>query len=332
VGPRPKPRTLDVSLMALMALLIGCAGGPRGPFNAVPGSEGEGEPGAWVYSGQYRRTYTLAGPDSLDEAESYPLLVMLHGAGGTADGLRRWTGMDTVAAAAGYFTVFPEGLDSSWDVGCGGCTSAGLQGVDDVRFIETLVRQLAEAYPVDTARVFLAGHSLGAQFVHHYACEASLAPAGIAAVSGLWLRRSAVACSPKPPLAVLMIHGDRDPVLPWDGPRDGIGALPMPVALERWTELLACDGPAEVTDRQAREREGTGVTTTLQRGCPRGAAVVLHRIRGGGHGWPGASRSIRGLGPASPDLDGVEEILSFFEPYAHPQPASRPKRGTPATS
>ena len=181
-------------LLGCAALLEGYASAPVGPFNPVPGAEGEGALGSWVYSGGYRRSYVLHTPADLDAQADYPLLVMMHGAGGTAAGLQRWTGMDTVAASAGYITVFPEGLDSSWDVGCGGCTSAGSRGIDDIRFIETLVQHLADSLPVDTTRVFLAGHSLGAQFVHYFGCEADLVPAGIAAVSGLWLRRTAVRC------------------------------------------------------------------------------------------------------------------------------------------
>jgi polyhydroxybutyrate depolymerase len=252
----------------------------------------------------------------LDEGQRYPLLVMLHGAGGTAAVLQRWTGMDTVATRAGYVTVFPDGLDNSWAVGCGGCTSAGAQGVDDIRFVQTLVRHLADALPVDTSRVFLAGHSLGAQLVHDFACEATLVPAGIAAVSGLWLRRTAVGCRPRRGFPVLMIHGDRDRILPWEGPRESIGALPMPGAFERWTELMECTGVPQVVEHPDAVGDGTRVETTAQGGCRDGGSVVLHRIRGAGHGWPGAVRSFEGLGPATGNLDGVREILDFFRPYA----------------
>ncbi len=219
----------------------------------------------------------------------HPLLVMMHGAGGTPAGLQQWTGMDTAATDAGYITVFPEGLDESRDLGCGTCTSAGTQGIDDIRFIETLVRQLADSLPVDTTRVFLVGHSLGAQFVHYFACEALLVPAGIAAVSGLW----------------------------WGGPRDDISALSMPEALERWSELLECGEEPEIVERFGPSGSRGGVQTT-RRACRGGTSVVLQRIRGGGHGWPGATRAVPQLGPDSGVLDGVQEILSFFRPYALP--------------
>ena len=85
-------------------------------FVVVPGAEGEGVVGSWVHSGDYRRDYILDTPAELDAAGSYPLLVMMHGAGGSAEGLRGWTGMDSAATRAGYITVFLEGLDGVGEV------------------------------------------------------------------------------------------------------------------------------------------------------------------------------------------------------------------------
>lgn len=351
------PLTCAPLLLAALAVW-GCGTTPPDPFLPVPGPEGEGEVGSWVHSGGLRRAYDLVLPEEVafpedagqpapgavrfvpadggegrQDRATRPLLILLHGAGGSAGGFRRWTGLDTLAAKRGWVVAAPQGLDRSWAVGCGGCTSAGSRAVDDVRFIETLVRHLAAALPVDTARVFLVGHSLGAQFVHHYACTAALRPAGIVAVSGLWLRRGAARCPPQPPMAVLMIHGDRDPILPWDGPRDSAGALSMPEAFRRWSALLGCDpvrgppaggeAPAPASGQRTVASPGESAPTPASRrraACPEGTEVTLYRLRGAGHGWPGAPRTHPSLGPTAVGFDASAVVMEFLERHATPEP------------
>jgi phospholipase/carboxylesterase len=82
-----------------------------------------------------------------------PLIVMLHGAGGTAEGaLRR-----IAAIADQALVVLPESLGQSWDVLEGG------YGPDIERLDEALRRVFA-AWPVDPERVAIAGFSDGASY------------------------------------------------------------------------------------------------------------------------------------------------------------------------
>jgi polyhydroxybutyrate depolymerase len=311
----------SLRVVAACLTVLGCAPRVRGPFAPHSGTEGDGVVGTWVQSGIYQRSYLLTIPPQLSTRTSWPLLIMVHGAGGTAEGLHRWIAPDSATTAAGFIAVYPQGLDRSWNVGCGACTSAGLNGVDDIRFINTLIRQLADSLPIDTTRVFLGGHSLGAQFAHYYACESELAPAGVVAVSGLWLRRTAVRCKPRRDFPVMMIHGDRDRILPWTGPRRNISALSMPEAWDRWYEVLGCTAEPVVTEGADRAGDGTSVQRTRVDGCRGGTSIELDRIRGGGHGWPGAAGA-GGLGPTTSNFDGLAEILRFFGEFA-----SRPGPG-----
>lgn len=306
-------------LAACTALLASCTPAPPpGPFQPSPGPQGEGVLGQWVQSGPYEREYVLHTPPDMDSTGSYPLFVFMHGAGATAEGVRAWIQPDSATDAHGFVAVYPEGLDRSWELGCGACTSAGLEGVDDIRFIDTLVRHLARELPVDTTRLFVAGHSLGAQFAYYYACEGAIPPAAIAAVAGLWMRRTAVRCAPRRDLSVMMIHGEADPVLPWEGPRENISALSMPEALERWTGLLECRGEPGVTRVPAGE-DGGGVVSTRHGDCRGGASVVLHKLHAG-HGWPGLEGGSEGMGPRTRSLDGMETVMDFFQDVAMDPP------------
>jgi polyhydroxybutyrate depolymerase len=311
-------KTRSTALLALSLLLNACASASpaAGPFAPHQGTEGEGILGSWVHSGGYQRDYILATPESMDSEDAYPMIIFMHGAGGTAVGLHSWISPDSATAEAGFVAVYPEGLDKSWDVGCGPCTSAGMQGVDDLLFINTLVRHLSDSLPIDPSQVYLAGHSLGAQFVHYYACESSTPPAGIAALSGLWLRRTAVRCPADRDIPVLMIHGDKDRILPWEGPPQNISALSMPEAWERWYELLDCRATPTVVEGNDLAGDGTSVQSTTVEGCRGDTSIELYRLRGAGHGWPGRARAAPALGPHTGNLDGLTEILRFFSAQA----------------
>ena len=139
--------------------------------------EGEGEFGSWVQAGFYSRTYYLHTPPSLNDGENHPLLIMLHGAGGTGQGLHRVLRADEATDAAGFVTVYPDGMENTWTVGCGECTFAEALKADDVSFLQTLTRTLARELPVDTARVYVMGFSQGGSLAHLYGCSSTLPPA-----------------------------------------------------------------------------------------------------------------------------------------------------------
>ena len=82
-----------------------------------------------------------------------PLIVMLHGHGGTAErALRR-----IAPIADGALVLLPESLGATWDVLEGG------YGPDVARLDAALARVLA-AWPVDPARLAIAGFSDGASY------------------------------------------------------------------------------------------------------------------------------------------------------------------------
>src|SRR5579862_172817 len=72
------------------------------------------------------------GPDA-------PLLLVLHGAGGTGLGMAALTGLHTRAPAAGCAAIFPDGVLHVWNDRRDSPRLARRQGVDDVAFLAALV-------------------------------------------------------------------------------------------------------------------------------------------------------------------------------------------------
>ena len=132
-----------------------------------------------------------------------PLLVLLHGAGGSGAGVLRRLG--AAADDAGVAVLAPDSRDSSWDAIRGGFGG-------DVTFVNRALERVFETVPVDPARIAVGGFSDGAT----YALSLGL-------INGDLFRR-VVAFSPGfivegPPHGkprFFISHGTADPILPID--------------------------------------------------------------------------------------------------------------------
>ena len=273
--------------------------------------EGEGVVGAWVHSGFYDRTYTLHLPPESSPTPK-PLLVMLHGAGDTGASFRARIAADAQTDAAGFITVYPDGIGGTWSVGCG-CTTAELAGANDIIFLETLIRQLVDGLPVDTTRIYLAGYSQGGQLAQRYGCSSDAPPAGIASVAASLYRGVAQSCAPASPFSVILIHGDADAVMRFDGFGGAASVLAAEETFDTWVSAMGCVGSPTQETLPDNNGDGTDVLATRVGGCAGGNVVEFDRVRGGGHTWPGMTGPWpKSTGKLSRNLDGTARILALF--------------------
>src|SRR5262245_1738748 len=131
-------------------------------------------------TGDFKRHYALAGaneiipyrmyvPTSYNGSRAYPLIIALHGLGGTEDSF--FTGyeskMPPLAEQHGYIVAAPLGyrVDGSYGWGLGNppadpaARRAQERSEQDVMKVLELVRQ---QYKIDENRIYLMGHSMGA--------------------------------------------------------------------------------------------------------------------------------------------------------------------------
>jgi len=277
-------------------------------------NEGDGVVGEWVHSGFYNRTYYTHTPPGMDAAGSYPLLIVLHGAGDTGKAFHARIDADAVTDAAGFVVVYPDGLEGTWTVGCGACTPAENLGANDVVFLGTLIHQLAAGLPVDTMRVFVAGFSQGGQLAQLYGCQSPVAPAGIAVVSGSPYQVMTSRCAPAHSFPVVIIHGDYDPVIPITGASTGGGGiLAVDDMVAFWSSLEACDATPAQEEHPDTAGDGTTYTSFRYAGCADGASVLYDRVNGGGHSWPGDTGPWPAFtGAHSRSLNASAEIVGLF--------------------
>lgn len=190
------------------------------------------------------RDYGVEAPDG--DTTGLPLVVLLHGFGGSGAQVRDAAGLEPAAAARGLRAVFAypdgtgdEGFPRSWNAG-GCCPFANLDGVPDVDFLATLIADVVREYALDPRRVVVAGHSNGGMMAYRLACERPEAVRAIVVGAGALMTD---ACTPTAPVTVLHLHGALDATVPLaGGATSGIAFPSAERSAGDYARAAGCDG------------------------------------------------------------------------------------------
>lgn len=213
------------SLLLACALTLGCGAERRGSPGTLGPSAGcrPGTREASVRADErtleldgVARTWVLdvpAGPTD----EPLPVLLAFHGFQARGRRLRRWSMLGRMGHRRDVIVVFPDGAEGVEGRGrTGRGWRATLEGSPDVAFVRALLDRLEADHCVDRDRVWATGMSNGAAFTSVLGCVLADRLAGIAPVAGA---RAFEGCAPARPLAVQIIHGRGDRVVPVDEAR-----------------------------------------------------------------------------------------------------------------
>jgi polyhydroxybutyrate depolymerase len=186
---------------ALVALLTG------GPAQA----DCAGQSGACdLPTGEYH----IALPDR--PVANTPLVVFLHGAGGTGATAIRNSAMLEPMLARGYAVLAPTG---SGKFGSGKGRVWRFRGDfgdrDEGGFLQEVVADAARRFGVDDSAVLLSGFSAGGFMVHYLACAQPGSFAAYAPVSGAFWKPHPTTCAG--PVRMFHTHGWTDNVVPLEG-------------------------------------------------------------------------------------------------------------------
>jgi len=273
------------------------------------------------------RRSILVLPDGQAGQTALPLVLVLHGTGGTAAWTLEETRWHETAAQAGFLLLVPEGSRANlsqppgflsnplvWNDGQSR-PGLGRPDSDDVAVIDELLDEVLARFPVDGRRLFVTGFSNGAAMTFRLGAELSHRFAALAPVAG-----HCFLPDPRPAvgLPTLYLIGTADPLLPLDGgevtlPWGGEKVRKPPVrqTLERWAHALGC--PPE--PRTLSDQDGVRV---LSYGPGRdGAELRVHFIDGLGHHWPGGRGGVsrRLAGMPSDRVNANEVIWRFFQEH-----------------
>jgi polyhydroxybutyrate depolymerase len=278
------------------------------------------------------RTYIVNVPASYDARKKSPLVVVLHGGGGTAKSAIWTTGWAEKADMCGFLAVFPNAMprDASrrssfsgnpqlWNDGSDRFYP-GQKATNDVSFINALLDELSKRFSVAKRQVFVTGFSNGASMSFLVGAQLSDRIAAIAPVAGAcWFEPVVL----KRPVPMLYITGTADPLNLIEGgvPKlatgtsDRVRAKPKPPVLQsilNWAKALGCpEMPASVFDVN-------GVRTETYGPGLDGAEVVYITVDGLGHAWPGGRSLLPEsmVGRTSDRINATDIIWDFFRKHS----------------
>jgi polyhydroxybutyrate depolymerase len=225
-----------------------------------------------LVSGQRDRAYRLFVPSSYDGRTRLPLVLDLHGSGGSPAGQARTSGFEAVAAQEGFAVATLEAEGAVWNV------PVRDDRPDDVAYVADVIDHVAGGVCIDLTRVYVTGMSGGGRMTSLIGCKLGARIAAIAPVSGL---RWPGPCEGRA-IPVLTFHGLADPQNPYAGHAAGRGDAwleSVPEALAGWAGHNGCD-PDVILD------DADGPLSTMRyEGCDVGTDVQMIRIDGLGHTW-----------------------------------------------
>jgi polyhydroxybutyrate depolymerase len=251
-----------------------------------------------------------------------PLVLALHGGGGIATRMNKLTGMNDVSDDEGFIVVYPQGKDKHWNDGRK--IKRLKKEMDDVKFLGDVVRKMKEDYNIDEDMIYCTGISNGSFMSYRMAVESPdtfTAVAGVAAQMSEYLRDEN---PPKSPVPVMMILGDEDPMVPYEGggikvlgiTRGKVISADESVAI--WVKINNCTVNPITTYYKDINRDDNCIVRRDEYKSEVGADVVLLTVEGGGHCWPGGWQYLGKwlIGETNRDINASEVIWEFFKQHS----------------
>jgi polyhydroxybutyrate depolymerase len=241
------------------------------------------------------RAYRLFVPQGDDGGIAMPLVLDLHGSGGSAAGQAGTSRFEALAAREGFLVATLEADENRrWNVP----VTDGR--ADDVQYVSDVIDHVAARACVDPSRVYATGFSGGARMSSLLGCRLGDRIAAIAPMAGL---RWPGPCEGRA-VPVLTFHGLADMQNTYDGNAAGRGGEwleSVPDALAGWAAHNGCN------ERVIFEDPPGPLSTLRYDGCDEGAEVRLVRIDGLGHAW------------ARDEIDATAVMWAFFAQHSLPQ-------------
>ncbi len=257
------------------------------------------------------RTYRLFIPDDLVTNQPAPLVFNFHGTGGTPERQARLSDLESVAAKDGFIVISPQAVFRYHDDSPQTWNVEKKPGVDDVKFVQAIIRKVSEQYAINAKRIYAAGFSGGARMSSRLACDLSETIAAIAPVAGVRFPND---CKPKRAVPVITFHGTQDPVNTYELKPTSPPYWHMGVdkAIAGWVKHNECNATPAVKVMSATLQK-----QTYQ--CKANADIIFYRSTAAGHTWPGSKQADvlkqYGLGETEA-IPAYSLIAEFF--YQHP--------------
>lgn len=274
-----------------------------------------------IYVDGISRTFLLHLPETGTLIYNLPLVIVLHGHGGTGKQIMNESGFNALADRDRFIVVYPDGLKKAWNDGRAIAEKNKLG--NDAKFISQLIDTLYKEYHIDTTRVFATGMSNGGFFSFYLAYKLSKKFLAIAPVCANIPKFFKDKYTTDEPVSLMLICGTEDPLVKYDG-----GKIGFKIGKSRGTSLSTDESISiyiknnKCTDKPKTEKipdinkdDDCYATKYTYSGGINNTEVVLIKITGGGHTWPGGHQYLpkKIVGTTCKDFKGADVIWEFFK-------------------
>lgn len=283
-----------------------------------------------VKVGSINRKFHLFIPESSSD-ETYPMVVLLHGHGGSSDQMLGLDGKKApyrvwldIAETEKVFILVPEGVISpddklGWN-DCRGDTTTN-PSTDDTSFIMGLIEGVADSYSVDRSRLYVSGTSNGGQMTFRLAIEMGSKLAAIAPVVAA-LPKNSKCKAPDITIPLLLVNGTDDNISPYDGgsiSETRGSVLSTMETIDIWNELNQTNStPVMESLADIDVNDSSQLIKYTYSGDSVNHEVVLLKMQGAGHVEPSISEQYSVIweaivGAQNHDIEMARFVWDFFK-------------------
>lgn len=281
------------------------------------------------------RSFMVHLPPGYNGTRALPVVMAFHGLGMNSTMMYGLTGFTGLADRKNFIVVFPNSAAGRFQDGLA-------QGPDDVSFVRAMLDKLQRSLSVDSKRIYACGISNGGYFTQLLALAMPERIAACGVVAATLTSGAQAYAGGGRGVPIVFFEGVDDPLLPWGDGRNkdlgklgealgisSLGSIDSPLAkmgglnsvpdtINFWTSNNHAPASAQVTALPDRA-PGDGTRVEMHSYGSGASQVLLYRIEGGGHTWPGALniKAVSGIsGNISQDIDATELMWDFFSRHS----------------
>jgi polyhydroxybutyrate depolymerase len=286
------------------------------------------------------RTFQCHLPVGYRSLKNMPVVLVFHGLQLNGSLMMFISQFNPISDKNGFVVVYGDGVGKAWDDGRGG------RGVDDIAYVCKVIDKVATTVSVDKRRVYACGISNGGYFSQLLACAIPDRLAAIGVVGSTLTQQAANQCHSNRSMPIMFFLGTNDPLIAWGSSGAGTasgelgeladmvgiskiggvesalarygGLLPVPEVIDFWTGHNHCSSSHPYSTMEPDRDPKDGTRVRKESWGSSGSEVVLYRIEGGGHTWPGGFpyASSGFAGKISQDINASELMWQFFRTHS----------------
>ena len=244
------------------------------------------------------------------------MVIFLHGNGGSGRASAFESKLNRIADSENFIAVYPDGYKKSWN-DARNKTIASKEGINDILFLNELIKTLINNYPVNERKIYLAGVSNGGFMVQTFVFNTDVPIAAIASIIATFPKNLDITCNLNN-ISIMYILGTKDPYVPYNGGtvagKNSGEVYSANESINFWKKKNNCSEDIKIKIYPDIKNDNVNVKKITYSEC-NNTEVVLIKMINGGHQYPNGIK-IPTAGNKCRDINATKEIWMFFSKHS----------------